>query len=104
MFNLGISEMAMIAALALLLIGPKQLPEVARMVGRFLNDLRHTTNSFTSELRDQVRIDQQKIFDLRSEQEKQQNASNHNQAMQAQQQNSNPPAAEVSPVKDDKKS
>jgi sec-independent protein translocase protein TatB len=103
MFNLGISEMAMIAALALLLIGPKQLPEVARMVGRFLNDLRHTTNSFTSEIRDQVRIDQQKIFDMRSDQEKQQNASNHDQAMQSQQQNQTPPADNIQ-VKDDKKS
>ncbi len=67
MFNLGISEMAAIAILALLLIGPKQLPEVARMVGRFLNDLKRSTNSFTEDLKSQVQIDRQKIFDLSEE-------------------------------------
>ncbi len=92
MFNLGISEMAMIAALALILIGPKQLPEVARTLGRFLNDLRRTTNSLTDELKDQVRIDQQKIFDMRSDAEqKKQHESAHNQAMNTQTQNPAPP-------------
>jgi sec-independent protein translocase protein TatB len=64
MFNLGISEMIAIAVIALVLIGPKQLPEVARILGRFLNDLRRTTNTLTDEFRNQVKIDQQKIFDL----------------------------------------
>lgn len=61
MFNLGISEMAFIALLALLLIGPKQLPEVARTLGRFLNDLKHSTNSIKDEIQNQVRIDQEEI-------------------------------------------
>jgi len=64
MFNLGISEIAVIAILALILIGPKQLPEVARIIGRLLNELRRSTSSLTDEFRNQVRFDQQKIFDL----------------------------------------
>lgn len=69
MFNLGISEMIAIAVLALVLIGPKQLPEVARILGRFLNDLRRTTNTLTDEFKSQVKIDQQQIFDLNRETE-----------------------------------
>jgi sec-independent protein translocase protein TatB len=58
MFNIGISEMAVIAALALILIGPKQLPEVARAIGRLLNELKRSTSSFTDDLKRQVNVDQ----------------------------------------------
>jgi len=61
MFNMGIAEMAIIAGLALILIGPKQLPEVARTVGRLLNELRRSAGSFTDDLKKQVNIDQRKI-------------------------------------------
>lgn len=71
MFNLGISEMAAIAVLALILIGPKQLPEVARILGRLLNDLRRSTNVFTEEMKSQVQLDRQKIFDMTATEEKQ---------------------------------
>jgi sec-independent protein translocase protein TatB len=40
MFNIGMSEFIVLAALALIFIGPKQLPEVARTVGRLLNELK----------------------------------------------------------------
>ena len=39
-------EVLLIAAIALIAIGPKQLPEVARVVGRFLNELRRATGDF----------------------------------------------------------
>ncbi len=38
MFDIGFSEMLLLAAIALIAIGPKQLPEVARTVGRLIND------------------------------------------------------------------
>lgn len=63
MFNMGISEMAIIAGLALILIGPKQLPEVARTLGRLLNDIRRSAGSFTDDIKRQVNIDQRNIFD-----------------------------------------
>jgi sec-independent protein translocase protein TatB len=40
MFNIGMSEFIVIGALALIFIGPKQLPEMARMVGRLINELK----------------------------------------------------------------
>jgi len=44
MFNIGFSELLIIAALALIFIGPKQLPEVARAVGKFLNELKRASD------------------------------------------------------------
>ena len=55
---MGFTELALLAALALIFIGPKQLPEVARAVARLLNELRNASNdivgSFTS-VRDDAR-------------------------------------------------
>jgi sec-independent protein translocase protein TatB len=47
MLNLGFFEMIAVAAIALVAIGPKQLPEVARTLGRMLNELKRTTGDFT---------------------------------------------------------
>ena len=38
MFGLGFLEILLIAALALIFIGPKQLPEVARVIARLINE------------------------------------------------------------------
>ena len=57
MFNIGFTEMLVIAALALIFIGPKQLPEIARTLGRLLNDLKRSTSTFTDELKSQVDYD-----------------------------------------------
>ena len=72
--------MAIIAGLALILIGPKQLPEVARTLGRLLNDIRRSAGSFTDDIKRQVNIDQRNIFDI----------NNQNQNQPKQTQNSEP--------------
>ncbi|MBY0385843.1 twin-arginine translocase TatA/TatE family subunit [bacterium] len=43
MFNLGFSEILIIGVLALLLIGPRQLPEVAKVLGRMMNEFKKAT-------------------------------------------------------------
>lgn len=60
MFGLSLSELLFLGVLALLVIGPKQLPELARTLGRFLNDLKRSTEGLTDDLKNQTRID----FDL----------------------------------------
>ncbi len=56
MFNLGFSEMVVLAILALIFIGPKQLPEVARMVGRFMNEWRRASDELTHSLTQSVKL------------------------------------------------
>jgi len=46
MFGFNIGEMLLLAAIALIAIGPKQLPEVARVVGKLLNEFKRATGDF----------------------------------------------------------
>ncbi|XGC80826.1 Sec-independent protein translocase protein TatB [Bdellovibrio bacteriovorus] len=64
MFGLGMSEIIVLGVLALIVIGPKELPELARTIGRFLNELKRTTNVLQDELKEQVRLDR---IDLRGD-------------------------------------
>ena len=46
----GMGELLLISAVVLLLFGPKRLPEIARMIGRALDELRKASQDF----RDQI--------------------------------------------------
>ncbi|MCM2282632.1 MAG: twin-arginine translocase TatA/TatE family subunit [Bdellovibrionaceae bacterium] len=50
MFDIGFSEMVILGLIALVVIGPKQLPEVARMVARFINDVKRVTGELTGQI------------------------------------------------------
>lgn len=54
MFNIGFTEMLVIAGLALILIGPKQLPEVARSLGRMLNEFKRSADILKDEFKSQL--------------------------------------------------
>lgn len=41
MFDVGFSELVLIALLALIVLGPKRLPEMARTAGRWMAKIRH---------------------------------------------------------------
>ncbi|MFA5515509.1 MAG: twin-arginine translocase TatA/TatE family subunit [Desulfuromonadales bacterium] len=59
MFGIGMPEMLLILALALIVIGPKKLPDIARALGRGLAEFRRATDelktSFQEENRNEVR-------------------------------------------------
>lgn len=50
MFNLGFSEILIVGVLALLLIGPKQLPEVAKILGRMINEFKKASTDLSGGL------------------------------------------------------
>ena len=50
MFNLGFPELIAIGALALIVIGPKQLPEVAKVLARTINELKRATKDLSGTL------------------------------------------------------
>jgi Tat protein translocase TatB subunit len=55
MFNMGFTEILLLSAIALLVIGPKQLPQMARTVGRMLNEFKRATGDITSAFNDTQR-------------------------------------------------
>ncbi|KYG70826.1 hypothetical protein AZI85_02530 [Bdellovibrio bacteriovorus] len=57
MFGLGMSELIFLGVLALIVIGPKELPELARTLGRFINELKRSTNILGEDLKQQARFD-----------------------------------------------
>jgi len=46
MFGLGMSEIILILALALIVIGPKKLPEVAKALGKGYSEFKKVLNDF----------------------------------------------------------
>lgn len=54
MFGLGMSEIILLAVMALIIIGPKQLPEVARSIARFINELKRSTEDLKEEFKKQT--------------------------------------------------
>jgi len=52
--NLGFSEMAFLFVMALLLFGPKKLPEIGRQIGRALNEFKRASNEFKSQIEAEI--------------------------------------------------
>ena len=48
MFGIGMTEMLIIAALALIVLGPKKLPDLARSLGRGFAEFKRATNELKS--------------------------------------------------------
>jgi len=51
MFGVGFTEVLAIAIIALIFIGPDDLPRFARNIGRFLNELKRGSDNFVDELK-----------------------------------------------------
>jgi len=54
----GALELLVIFALVLLLFGPRKLPEIARMIGKALRELRHASEDFKDQI---MRIEEETI-------------------------------------------
>jgi Tat protein translocase TatB subunit len=52
--NLGFSEMVFLFVLALLIFGPKKLPEIGRQIGRFMNEFKRASNEFRSQIESEI--------------------------------------------------
>ncbi len=53
--NLGFSEMAFIFILALIIFGPKKLPEIGRQIGKALAEFKRASNEFKWQLEAEMR-------------------------------------------------
>ena len=50
MFGIGVPELLIILAIALIVIGPKKLPDLAKSLGRALNEFKKATKEFKDSL------------------------------------------------------
>ncbi len=54
MNRMSFSETIFLFFLALIIFGPKKLPEIARMVGKALNEFRRASNEFKSQIEQEI--------------------------------------------------
>ena len=54
MFNLSFGELFVLGSIALIFIGPKQLPQVAKVLGKTLNELRKAMSEVKSTMADEM--------------------------------------------------
>lgn len=52
--NLGFPEMIFIFFLALIIFGPKKLPEIGRQIGKALNEFRRASNEFKAQIESEI--------------------------------------------------
>ena len=52
-------DTALIALIALLLFGPKKLPELARQFGKLMGEFRRASNEFRMQMEDELRLSEQ---------------------------------------------
>ena len=70
MFNLGAGEIAVIMIVALLLLGPDKLPELARGIGKFVREFRRQTDDVRGMVEREFYKMDQEVFAEEKEQAK----------------------------------
>lgn len=63
MFGIGLPELLLIVGLALILIGPKKLPELAKTLGKTLGELRKAADDLKETISEEIDPIREKIPD-----------------------------------------
>lgn len=58
MFGIGFPELLLVMALALVVIGPKRLPDIARALGRGFSEFKRATDELKTTFQDEIRTDE----------------------------------------------
>lgn len=67
-FGIGLPEMVLILVIALLIFGPKKLPEIGRSLGKALRGFQDASKEFESELKRQAELlEQERPLEARLE-------------------------------------
>ena len=58
--SLGMPELIVIFIIALIVFGPRKLPELGRSLGRGIAEFKKATNELQSSLEDEIRLEEQR--------------------------------------------
>jgi len=58
--SFGFPELILIFAVALIVFGPKRMPEIGRSIGKALGEFKRATNDLKLTLEEEVRVDEMK--------------------------------------------
>lgn len=58
--SLGLPELIVIFVIALIIFGPRKLPELGRSLGRGIAEFKKATNEFQNTLEQEIKVDEQR--------------------------------------------
>jgi sec-independent protein translocase protein TatA len=58
--SIGMPELIIILVIALIIFGPRKLPELGRSLGRSINEFKKASNELRSTLEEEIRIEEQR--------------------------------------------
>lgn len=64
MFDIGWSELLVLAVVALLVVGPKELPSLMRTIGAFINKVKETAGTFQRQF--QTALEESEVGELKT--------------------------------------
>ena len=59
--SIGMPELIIIFVIALIIFGPRKLPELGRSLGRSLSEFKRASNELKSTLEEKIRLDEQRV-------------------------------------------
>jgi sec-independent protein translocase protein TatA len=57
---IGMPELVIIFVIALIIFGPRKLPELGKSLGRSINEFKRASNELKSTLEDEIRVEEQR--------------------------------------------
>jgi sec-independent protein translocase protein TatA len=58
--SIGMPELIVIFVIALIIFGPRKLPELGRSLGRSINEFKRASNELKNTLEEEIRVDDQR--------------------------------------------